>query len=443
MARVRYGARTEAEIAAARTASSKLPDIWSTGVVAVWERDPDAVAAVLPPPLKLIGRPLVRVSISKVDLPGYPLGAGSFAVAAAHAGVEGWYPLVMPMTHERALIGGHEVFGEPKKLGEVTVDREGPVVRASLARHGIAFVEVRGAVGGDLPLPEPVQKTDFYFKFLPAVDVFQILLNDVDEAVKEIRWAAGAGLEGGLLLPGTPPGSGLPELYSSTYDPIWVVGAELGVPVNHHAGSASPPLGDEPAARAVFMVETTWFSHRALWHLVFGGAFRRHPELRLVLTEQGSGWIPGRARPAGLLPRTAGGRATRSSTAESKFGAGLAASMGKGPSRVWRAHCWVGASFMRPHEVPLRDRIGLDRIMWGATTRTTRAPTPTPERACGSRTRVCPGTRSRRWWAATQPACTASTSASSTRSRRRWDRRWRRSRSRWENPRRTRRARCS
>lgn len=107
--------------------------------------------------------------------------------------------------------------------------------------------------------------------------VFQILLNDVDEAVKEIRWAHEAGLTGGLLLPGTPPGSGLPELYSATYDRIWATCAELGVPVNHHAGSASPPLGDEPAARAVFMVETTWFSHRALWHLIFGGAFRRHP----------------------------------------------------------------------------------------------------------------------------------------------------------------------
>ncbi|MFD8815446.1 hypothetical protein ACFV23_29120, partial [Streptomyces sp. NPDC059627] len=38
MARVRYGARTEAEIAAART--TRLPDVWSTGVVAVWETDP-------------------------------------------------------------------------------------------------------------------------------------------------------------------------------------------------------------------------------------------------------------------------------------------------------------------------------------------------------------------------------------------------------------------
>ncbi|MFJ3707836.1 acetoacetate decarboxylase family protein [Streptomyces sp. NPDC090053] len=170
MARVRYGARTGEEISAARAASSRLPDIWSTGVVAVWESDPDAVAAVLPPPLGPAGRPLVRANISKVDLPGYPLGAGSVAVAAVHEGVEGWYPLVMPMTHERALTGGREVFGEPKKLGEVTVERDGATVRAVLARHGIAFVEVRGGVTGPLPLPGPREKVDFYFKFLPAVD---------------------------------------------------------------------------------------------------------------------------------------------------------------------------------------------------------------------------------------------------------------------------------
>ncbi|MGC5567446.1 amidohydrolase family protein [Streptomyces sp. FR-108] len=196
--------------------------------------------------------------------------------------------------------------------------------------------------------------------------VFQILLNDVEEAVKEIRWAVGAGLKGGLLLPGTPPGSGLPELYSAAYDPIWAVCEELGVPVNHHAGSASPPLGEEPAARAVFMVETTWFSHRALWHLIFGGAFRRYPGLRLVLTEQGSGWIPGVLDMLDYYHGRLVAAATKAATAESRFGAGLAASMGRGPSQVWRDNCFVGASFMRPHEVPLRDRIGLDKIMWGS-----------------------------------------------------------------------------
>ncbi|MBT2395068.1 amidohydrolase family protein [Streptomyces sp. ISL-100] len=196
--------------------------------------------------------------------------------------------------------------------------------------------------------------------------VAQILLNDVDEAVREIRRIKDAGLTGGILLPGAPPGSGIPELYSQTYDPIWAVCEELEVPVNHHGGSASPPLGDEPAARAVFMVETTWFSHRALWHLTFGGAFRRHPGLKLVLTEQGSGWIPGVIEMLDYYHSRLVAAATRAATAESKFGAGLAASMGSSPGEVWRDNCYVGASFMRPHEVPLRDRIGLDKIMWGS-----------------------------------------------------------------------------
>lgn len=111
------------------------------------------------------------------------------------------------------------------------------------------------------------------------------------------------------------------------------------------------------------MVETTWFSHRALWHLIFGGAFHRHPGLRLVLTEQGSGWIPGVME---MLDYYHGRLVAASATAEAKFGAGLARSMGKGPSEVWRDNCFVGASFMRPHEVPLRHRIGLDKIMWGS-----------------------------------------------------------------------------
>ncbi|MFC4910842.1 acetoacetate decarboxylase family protein [Actinomadura gamaensis] len=171
MRRVRYGPRSAEELSAAREAAARIPDVWSTGVIAVWETDPDAAAQVLPPPLKPAPRPLVRAVISRVDLPGgHALGAGSVAVRAVHDGQEGDYPLVMPMTTERALIGGREVFGEPKKLGEVEVTVADGRVEASLTRHGIAFVRVSGTAGEELELPPPHENLDFYLKFLPAPD---------------------------------------------------------------------------------------------------------------------------------------------------------------------------------------------------------------------------------------------------------------------------------
>ena len=36
------------------------------------------------------------------------------------------------------------------------------------------------------------------------------------------------------------------------------------------------------------LIELAWFAHRAVWHLIFGGVLERHPNLRIVLTEQGT-----------------------------------------------------------------------------------------------------------------------------------------------------------
>ena len=200
----------------------------------------------------------------------------------------------------------------------------------------------------------------------------QVLLGNVDDAVAEVRWAREAGLFGGVLLPGTPPGTPVPQLYSEIYEPLWAVCEELDMPINHHAGSASPEIGPEPAARAVFMMEITWFAHRALWHLIYGGAFKRHPGLKVVLTEQGSGWVPGVLDMLDYYHRRLVDSVTRSMaaagsvTAESRFGAGLAELVGEAPSEYWRRNFYLGASFMRPDEVPLRYTVGLDKLMWGS-----------------------------------------------------------------------------
>ena len=119
----------------------------------------------------------------------------------------------------------------------------------------------------------------------------QILLNDVDEAVRDVHWIADHQLRGGVLLPGLPPDSGLPPLHAALYDPVWRACEERGVIVSVHGGSASPDYGMHPASLSLWLIETTWWSHRPLWTMILSGVFDRFPGLRLVMAEQGSGWI--------------------------------------------------------------------------------------------------------------------------------------------------------
>ena len=171
MQKIRYGARSEGE-RANREVQATSVGAWSTSLTVTYCTAPEIVAAVLPPPLEPSDEPLVRISVATVDLDrGLPtFGAGTFAVQALHEGTVGYYPLVMPMTTEQSVIGGRETYGEPKKLAKVELTRDGDRVAGTFTRMGVTFVEITGRVVGDLPVPPDAQRTDFYFKFLPAPD---------------------------------------------------------------------------------------------------------------------------------------------------------------------------------------------------------------------------------------------------------------------------------
>ena len=171
MARIRYAARNLDELRNREVEATSVKT-WATTLVAIYETDPEVVAAVLPPPLTPIAEPLVRLTIATVDVGrGYPIfGAGTFSVMCEHEGTVGDYALLMPMTTEQSVIGGRETFGEPKKLAEVTLDRDGDAIRAAFTRMGTTFVEVTGRATEKLePTPDRT-RTSFYIKFLPAVN---------------------------------------------------------------------------------------------------------------------------------------------------------------------------------------------------------------------------------------------------------------------------------
>ncbi len=193
--------------------------------------------------------------------------------------------------------------------------------------------------------------------------IAQIMLHDVDAAVAEIRWAAEAGLTGGILLPGCPPGSGLPPLYAPDYEPIWAICEEVGLPVNTHSGSTAPDYGDYPESSVMFLLEVTWWAHRVLWHLIFGGVLERHPRLQLVFTEQGTEWVPAELTKLDHYHARMG---APTGSQEQRFGAEVVARMPLRPSEYFARQCHLGSSFIRAHEVPLRHAVGVDKIMWGS-----------------------------------------------------------------------------
>ncbi|HEV8063846.1 MAG TPA: amidohydrolase family protein, partial [Acidimicrobiales bacterium] len=190
--------------------------------------------------------------------------------------------------------------------------------------------------------------------------VGQILLNDVEEAVKDVTWIAANGLGGGLLLPGMPPGCGLAPLHAPVYDPVWRACEEGGVIVNAHGGSASPDYGEYPASLSVWLMEASWFSHRPLWSLILSGVFDRFPGVRLVLAEQGCGWIGNALEVMDSHYRQIAG----GGIGELRFLAPQR--LERLPSQYWETNCAVAASFLHKDDCDRRHRIGTDHIMWGS-----------------------------------------------------------------------------
>ena len=164
---IRYGAKA---VQRSREIEATAAEIWSTAVTAVWETDPDAVAAVLPAPLSPAARPLVRLTITSVAMPGLPVfGAGWFGVAARHGDEIGEYPLFMPMTTEQSVMGGRDHYGEPKKIADVWATRDGDTIDAGIARMGFTVCEIHGT-GTEAREPYEKTKRDFWFKLSPSAE---------------------------------------------------------------------------------------------------------------------------------------------------------------------------------------------------------------------------------------------------------------------------------
>ncbi len=191
----------------------------------------------------------------------------------------------------------------------------------------------------------------------------QIFLNDLDDAIADVRWCHEHGLRGGVLVPAVPDDmKHLKPLYAPDYDPLWAVCQELGVVVNSHSGGGGmPDYGPYPASGLLWVVENPFFSRRPVMQMIVGGAFERFPELRFVLTEQGASWI---APMLATLDSYHRQMARVGRIGELKYDADQVLPLA--PSVYFRRNCWVGVSFPSPAEAASRFDMEPDRFMWGS-----------------------------------------------------------------------------
>jgi predicted TIM-barrel fold metal-dependent hydrolase len=173
-------------------------------------------------------------------------------------------------------------------------------------------------------------------------------IRDVDAAVREIEWCADAGLRSVSL----PPTSEHFAYYNDPrYEPIWEACARSDLALSAH-GASTRFYGHGPDSLPIALAEVDFFGRRSLWFLLFSGVFERHPDLRLVVTEQRAGWVVPTLEYLDDIYRSPV--------------SGIAKTLPRSPSSYFATNVYIGASFLSAREAAARHDIGVTRLMWGS-----------------------------------------------------------------------------
>lgn len=181
------------------------------------------------------------------------------------------------------------------------------------------------------------------------------ILWDVDEAVKEVRWAHENGLRGILI----PSMWGKQAAYHDPkYDPVWRICEDLEMVITLHSGAAPmEDYGEGAGMMGIYISEVVWFAVRPLTFLIWGGVFERFPRLKVMPTESTCVWVP---EYVALLDFRY--EATQYSAKLGDYTSHLSMK----PSEYFRRNVFLGSSCMPRREAEMRHDIGIENLAWGS-----------------------------------------------------------------------------
>jgi predicted TIM-barrel fold metal-dependent hydrolase len=192
---------------------------------------------------------------------------------------------------------------------------------------------------------------------------------EMDDILAELDWIAEHGFAGAYV-PGYFHRPEMPPPHDAFWDPYWSRLSDHGLPAIIHAGYGQKQCeflhgiealrkNMEAEGRNDLLAEIInnadkFFSkdmrpRRAMWNLMLGGVFDRHPDLRLVMTEVRGDWLP----------------ATLQHLDDVFARSRDLVSTARKPSEIWRHHCLVSLSFVHKAEVDMRHDLGIETIFFG------------------------------------------------------------------------------
>ena len=138
----------------------------------MFQTKPEIVESLLPPPLEPADMPGGLIFIAeypKTNLgPGYRESA--IYLNCRYGEETGTYCLSMPITSEPRMHNGRDIFGLPKKMADIHIERDENSVHGWVERDGIRFIELKIELSGSLP-EVPETGPTFLFKAMPRIDL--------------------------------------------------------------------------------------------------------------------------------------------------------------------------------------------------------------------------------------------------------------------------------
>ncbi len=176
------------------------------------------------------------------------------------------------------------------------------------------------------------------------------MLWDPELTAREIRRMADKGCHA-ITFPDNPKGLGYPSLHNDYWEPIWKAASDVGTILCIHIGSGTGMSLQDTAAPVEIMITSTPITlFNCATELIYSSFLRRYPELKIALSEGGTGWIPY------FLERADYVYEHHHRWTHNDFG-------DKRPSDVFREH--IITCFIDDHVgVRNRDLIGMDNITW-------------------------------------------------------------------------------